>query len=167
MAAIADRTCAVSATAGGFLRFCLMCSPTALFLLPGILLTVLGLLAIPVAMLTGHGRYDTFFGPNFMFGTSVIALSGWHLMLFGFLAKLHAHHVNPVFRDPKIEKLGGGVHGQSRLGGGAGHARRFRVSRRPGAGRVVPVVDGRRIPASGSSPARSSSSASRRSSHRS
>lgn len=88
-----------------FLRFCLMCSPTALFLVPGLILTVLGVLAIPIAMLTGHGRYDTFFGSNFMFGTSVIALSGWHLMLFGFLAKLHAHHVNPVFRDSRIERL--------------------------------------------------------------
>jgi glycosyltransferase involved in cell wall biosynthesis len=88
-----------------FLRFCLMCSPMVLFVLPGVLLTLAGILSIPAAMLAGYGRYDTFFGPNFMFGSSVIALSGWHLMLFGFLAKLHAHHVNPVFRDDRIERL--------------------------------------------------------------
>jgi hypothetical protein len=40
-----------------------------------------------------------------MFGTSVLAVCGWHLLLFGFVAKLHAHHVNPVFRDPRVERL--------------------------------------------------------------
>lgn len=88
-----------------FLRFCLMCSPMALFVLPGILLTLVGVLSIPVAMLAGYGRYDSFFGPNFMFGSSVVALCGWHLMLFGFLAKLHSHHVNPVFRDERVDRL--------------------------------------------------------------
>jgi hypothetical protein len=88
-----------------FLRFCLMCSPMVLFVLPGVLLTLAGVLSIPIAMVAGYGRYDSFFGPNFMFGASVIALCGWHLMLFGFLAKLHAHHVNPVFRDERIEQL--------------------------------------------------------------
>jgi hypothetical protein len=35
----------------------------------------------------------------------VLAVCGWHLLLFGFLAKLHAHHVNPVFHDKRIERL--------------------------------------------------------------
>jgi hypothetical protein len=87
-----------------FLRFVLMCSPTTLFLLPGLVLTIVGLLSIPAAMLAGYGRYDAFFGPNFMFGTSVVAICGWHLLLFGFVAKLHAHHVNPIFRDDRVER---------------------------------------------------------------
>src|SRR5581483_996616 len=81
------------------LRFMLMCSPTFLFLLPGLLLVVLGLGAAPVAMLAGYGTYDNLFGPNFLFAASVLAVCGWHLLLFGFVAKLHAHHVDPVFRD--------------------------------------------------------------------
>jgi glycosyltransferase involved in cell wall biosynthesis len=88
-----------------FLRFCLMCSPMALFVVPGVFLTLLGLLAMPLAMLTGHGRYDTFFGPNFLFASCVLAVCGWHLMLFGFLAKLHAHLTNPVFSDERVERL--------------------------------------------------------------
>jgi glycosyltransferase involved in cell wall biosynthesis len=87
-----------------FLRFVLMCSPTTLFLLPGLVLTIVGLLSIPAAMLAGYGRYDAVFGPNFMFGTSVVAICGWHLLLFGFVAKLHAHHVNPIFRDERVER---------------------------------------------------------------
>jgi glycosyltransferase involved in cell wall biosynthesis len=87
------------------LRFMLMCSPTALFVLPGLLLTILGVLAIPAVMLAGYGTYQTFFSPNFLFGCSVLAVCGWHLLLFGFLAKLHAHHVDPVFRDERVERL--------------------------------------------------------------
>jgi hypothetical protein len=87
------------------LRFMLMCSPTALFVLPGLLLTIVGVLAIPAVMLAGYGTYRTFFSPNFLFGCSVLAVCGWHLLLFGFLAKLHAHHVDPVFRDERVERL--------------------------------------------------------------
>lgn len=87
------------------LRFMLMCSPTFLFLLPGLLMVILGLVAMPAAMLTGYGTYSNFFGPNFLFGCSVVAVCGWHLLLFGFLAKLHAHHVDTVFRDERIERL--------------------------------------------------------------
>ncbi len=87
------------------LRFMLMCSPTALFVLPGLLLTIIGVLAMPAVMLAGYGTYETFFSPNFLFGCSVLAVCGWHLLLFGFLAKLHAHHVDPVFRDERIERL--------------------------------------------------------------
>jgi glycosyltransferase involved in cell wall biosynthesis len=90
------------------LRFMLMCSPTALFVLPGLFLTIFGILAIPTVMLAGYGTYQTFFSPNFLFGCSVLAVCGWHLLLFGFLAKLHAHHVDPVFRDERIERLAAG-----------------------------------------------------------
>src|SRR5207302_849432 len=84
-----------------FLRFVLMCSPTALFVVPGLILTIVGVLAMPAAMLAGYGVYTNFFSPNFLFGCSVLSVCGWHLLLFGFLAKLHAHHVNPIFRDER------------------------------------------------------------------
>src|SRR5689334_13841352 len=91
-----------------FLRFALMCSPTVLFVIPGLVLTLLGVLAMPAVMLAGYGVYTNFFSPNFLFGCSVLAVCGWHLLLFGFLAKLHAHHVNPVFRDERVERLAAG-----------------------------------------------------------
>src|SRR6266705_6187746 len=72
------------------LRFMLLCSPTYLFLLPGLLLTVLGLSAIPGAILAGYGVFTDFFGPVFQYTASVVALGGAHLLAFGFLAKLFA-----------------------------------------------------------------------------
>jgi glycosyltransferase involved in cell wall biosynthesis len=87
------------------LRFMLMCSPTFTFLLPGLVLALVGVLAIPAVMLTGYGSYESFLGPNFLFGCSVLAVCGCHLLLFGFIAKLFSHHVDPVFRDSRIERL--------------------------------------------------------------
>jgi glycosyltransferase involved in cell wall biosynthesis len=87
------------------LRFMLMCSPTALFMLPGLILAIIGVLAIPAVMLAGYGTYATFFSPNFLFGCSVLAVCGWHLLLFSFIAKLFSHHIDPVFRDTRIERL--------------------------------------------------------------
>ena len=87
------------------LRFMLMCSPTFLFVIPGMLLSVLGLCAIPVAVLAGYGVYTDIFGPNFMYTASLISIAAAHLLGFGFLAKLHAHLVDPVFRDPRVERL--------------------------------------------------------------
>jgi glycosyltransferase involved in cell wall biosynthesis len=89
------------------LRFMLMCSPTFLFVLPGLLLTLLGLAAIPAALLAGYGAYTNVFGPNFMYTASLVSLSGFHLLAFGFLAKLYAHRADPVFRDPRVERLAG------------------------------------------------------------
>jgi glycosyltransferase involved in cell wall biosynthesis len=87
------------------LRFMLMCSPTFLFLLPGLLLTVLGLTLIPAVILAGYGVFTTFFGPVFQYTASLVALGGFHLLAFGFLAKLYAQQVNPIFHDPRAEKL--------------------------------------------------------------
>src|SRR5204863_6017707 len=61
------------------LRFMLMCSPTFTFLLPGLVLALVGVLAIPAVMLAGYGSYETYFGPNFLFGCSVLAVCGCHL----------------------------------------------------------------------------------------
>jgi glycosyltransferase involved in cell wall biosynthesis len=87
------------------LRFMLMCSPTFLFLLPGLFLTVLGLSAIPGVILAGYGVFTNFFGPVFQYTASMVALAGFNLLIFGFLAKLYAQQVNPVFHDPRAEKL--------------------------------------------------------------
>jgi glycosyltransferase involved in cell wall biosynthesis len=87
------------------LRFMLMCAPWFLFVMPGALLLAVGLLAIPVALAAGYGVWDHYFGPNFLFGASVAALTGFHLIVFGILAKVHANLVDPVFRDPRMDKL--------------------------------------------------------------
>jgi glycosyltransferase involved in cell wall biosynthesis len=90
------------------LRFMLMCSPTALFVLPGLVLALVGLVAMPAVLLAGYGSYSNFLSPNFLFGCSVLAVAGCHLLLFGFIAKLYAHHIDPVFRDSRIERLAAG-----------------------------------------------------------
>ncbi len=82
-----------------------MCSPLFLFILPGLLLTVAGLLAIPGALLAGHGVFTGPFGPTFMFTAALLSIVGWHLMIFGFLAKLYAHKVDPVFADPRVSRF--------------------------------------------------------------
>jgi glycosyltransferase involved in cell wall biosynthesis len=88
------------------LRFMLMLCPTVLFLIPGLFLLLTGLMAIPATLALGRGGWDAYFGPNFLFGASVIALSGFHLLLFGWLAKLHAARVDPVvFGDTRVNAL--------------------------------------------------------------
>jgi glycosyltransferase involved in cell wall biosynthesis len=88
-----------------FLRFVLLCCPTALFFVPGLLMTLAGLAAIPIVVAAGYGVWTDIFGPNFMYTASLVSLAGAHLMAFGFLAKLHAHLADPVFRDPRVERL--------------------------------------------------------------
>jgi glycosyltransferase involved in cell wall biosynthesis len=88
-----------------FLRFVLMCSPMFLFIVPGLFLLLLGLAAIPGAVLAGYGVMTNIFGPIFLYTASIVAISGAHLLGFGFLAKLYAHQIDPVFRDPRVERL--------------------------------------------------------------
>jgi glycosyltransferase involved in cell wall biosynthesis len=87
------------------LRFMLMCSPSFLFFLPGVLFLVLGLSAIPIAALAGFGVWTDYFGPNFMYTSSLVAMTGFHILVFGFLAKLFAHRLDPVFFDRRVDKL--------------------------------------------------------------
>ncbi len=54
------------------LRFMLMCSPMFLFVLPGLLLTLAGLVAIPAAAMAGYGVFTEAFGPNFMYTASLL-----------------------------------------------------------------------------------------------
>jgi glycosyltransferase involved in cell wall biosynthesis len=97
------------------LRFMLMCSPLFLFVIPGLVLTLLGLLAIPTAMLSGYGVFSDHFGPNFLFAASLCSLCGWHLLIFGFLAKLYAAQVDPLFEDRRTRRLAGWVTVESGL----------------------------------------------------
>ena len=87
------------------LRFLLMCTPTFLFILPGLFLTLLGLAAIPAVVMAGFGTYTGLLGPNFMFTASLVAISGFHLLVFGLLAKYYAHLADPVFHDPRVERI--------------------------------------------------------------
>jgi hypothetical protein len=87
------------------LRFMLMCSPLFLFMLPGLFFTLLGLAAIPAAVLSGYGVYDDVFGPNFMYTASLLSIAGSHVLVFGFLAKLYTHQIDPVFEDPRVAKV--------------------------------------------------------------
>lgn len=86
------------------LRFILMCSPLYLFVLPGLLCVLAGLAAIPAVVLAGKGVFTDRFGPNFMYTSSLLAISGAHLLVFGFLAKLYTHQVDPVFVDPRVTR---------------------------------------------------------------
>jgi glycosyltransferase involved in cell wall biosynthesis len=87
------------------LRFMLMCSPMFLFMLPGLFLMLLGLAAIPAAVWAGYGVYTNLFGPNFMYTAALLSIAGSHLLVFGFLAKLYTHQIDPVFEDPRIARL--------------------------------------------------------------
>jgi glycosyltransferase involved in cell wall biosynthesis len=87
------------------LRFLLLCTPTVVFLLPGVVLTLLGLAAIPAMLLAGFGVYSQGLGPNFMYTASLVAISGFHLLVFGVLAKYSAHLADPVFRDHRVARL--------------------------------------------------------------
>lgn len=87
------------------LRFMLMCSPVFLFVLPGLVLMICGLAAIPAAVLAGYGVFTDKFGPTFMYTTSLMSIAGSHWIVFGFLAKLYTHQVDPVFADPRVARL--------------------------------------------------------------
>ena len=87
------------------LRFMLMCSPVFLFVLPGLLLTLVGVAAIPAAAMAGYGVFTGPFGPTFMYTTATAAVAGSHLIVFGFLAKLYTHQVDPAFEDPRVGRL--------------------------------------------------------------
>jgi glycosyltransferase involved in cell wall biosynthesis len=87
------------------LRYMLMSTPTFLFILPGLILTLLGLGVIPIVVLAGFGAYNGILGPNFMYTASLVAISGFHLLVFGLLAKYYAHLSDPVFRDSGVERL--------------------------------------------------------------
>ena len=87
------------------LRFLLMCTPSFLFLLPGLVLTTLGLAAIPAVILAGYGEYSRMLGPNFMYTASLTAISGFHLLVFGLLAKFYTHSTDSVFRDDRMDRL--------------------------------------------------------------
>jgi glycosyltransferase involved in cell wall biosynthesis len=89
------------------LRYMLMCTPTFLFIIPGLVLTLLGLGMIPIVVMAGFGAYSGVLGPNFLYTASLVAISGCHLLVFGLLARYYAHLSDPVFRDASVERLAG------------------------------------------------------------
>jgi glycosyltransferase involved in cell wall biosynthesis len=89
------------------LRYMLMCTPTFLFIIPGLVLTLLGLGVIPIVVMAGFGAYSGVLGPNFLYTASLVAISGCHLLVFGLLARYYAHLSDPVFRDASVERLAG------------------------------------------------------------
>jgi len=86
------------------LRFMLLYSPNYVFLIPGILLTILGFL-IMVLILTNH---LTLFGIAFqthpMFIGNILVVLGYQLILTGIFAKIYSHnHLNE--KDEALERL--------------------------------------------------------------
>ena len=88
------------------LRFMLMCSPVFLFVLPGLLLTLLGLLAIPAVVLAGYGSIYGRLRPELhVHRVTACPSSARICWSFGFLAKLYTHQIDPVFEDPRMTTL--------------------------------------------------------------
>lgn len=87
------------------LKFMLLCTPTFLFIVPGLILTLLGLAATPIVIMAGMGAYTGPLGPNFMYTASLVSISGFHLLVFGLLGKYLAHLLDPVFRSDQVERL--------------------------------------------------------------
>jgi uncharacterized membrane protein YbaN (DUF454 family) len=60
---------------------------------------------IPGVVMAGFGDYAGILGPNFMYTASLIAISGFHLLIFGLLAKYYGHLADPVFHDRRVEQI--------------------------------------------------------------
>ena len=61
-------------------------------------------------ILAGYGVFTTFLGPVFQYTASLMALAGFHLLAFGFLAKLYAQQVNPDLPRPACREAGPVLH---------------------------------------------------------
>jgi glycosyltransferase involved in cell wall biosynthesis len=87
------------------LRFMLLLSPTPLFLVPGFLAGVLGLLGL-FALLPGPVHVGSFtFDYHFMFVASALAILGVQLVFLGLAAKTYARAALPERRDPWVDLL--------------------------------------------------------------
>jgi len=73
------------------LRFLLLYSPTLLFLLPGIILTIIGLLVMVLLYFDqlSFGALRFYYHP--MFGASLLLLIGYQLIIFTVFARTYAH----------------------------------------------------------------------------
>jgi glycosyltransferase involved in cell wall biosynthesis len=87
------------------LRFMLLLSPTPLFLVPGLLAVVLGLLGL-FTLLPGQLRVGgLLFDYHFMFVASALAILGVQLVFLGLAAKTYARAALPERRDPWVDFL--------------------------------------------------------------
>ena len=88
------------------LRFMLMCTPTFLFILPGLLLTLVGLVAIPAVVMAGFGDYTDSSALTSCTRHRWLQSVDFISLVFGLLAKYYAHLADPVFRNPRVERSG-------------------------------------------------------------
>jgi len=87
------------------LRFMLLLSPTPLFLVPGLLAVVIGLLGL-FALLPGPLRVGALrFDYHFMFVASALAILGVQLVFLGLAAKTYSRAALPDRRDPWVDFL--------------------------------------------------------------
>ena len=87
------------------LRFMLLLSPTPLFLVPGVLAGLLGLLGL-FALLPGPVHVGSLmFDYHFMFVASALAILGVQLVFLGLAAKTYASAALPERRDPWVDFL--------------------------------------------------------------
>lgn len=85
------------------LRFMLMYSPTYLFLVPGIIFFIIGLLIV-FALLGGPIRiFDFNFDIHFMFLGALISLLGYQIISIGFYAKTYAINIGFEKHDKIID----------------------------------------------------------------
>ena len=87
------------------LRFMLLLSPTPLFLIPGFLAVLIGLLGL-FALLPGPVHVGSFtFDYHFMFVASALAILGAQLVFLGLAAKTYARAAFPERRDVWVDFL--------------------------------------------------------------
>ena len=87
------------------LRFMLLLSPTPLFLVPGLLAVVVGLLGL-FALLPGPIRVGALrLDYHFMFVASALAILGVQLVFLGLAAKTYSRGAFPARRDPWVDFL--------------------------------------------------------------
>ena len=89
------------------LRFMLLCTPTYLFIFPGLLLSLLGLAVIPACHTCRVWSVFRHSGPNFMYTASMVAISGFHFLIFGLLAQLLRPSLRTLYSDdPRAARSG-------------------------------------------------------------
>ncbi len=86
------------------LRFFLMCSPRWLFLLPGVLLTLLGAIGYAIA-LPGITVYGVTFDAHTLLFASLAMLCGFQAVVFAVLTKIFAITEGLLPPDPRLERI--------------------------------------------------------------
>ena len=105
-AAIAGRTCAASATAGGTCASCSCAARASCSSCPACCCWLFGLLAIPAVVPGRLRRLERAFGPNFMYTASLAVLDRLPCPRVRLPGKTRTlTRLDPVFFDQRIERL--------------------------------------------------------------